>query len=302
LLEHAGEKVLNLNDNMPTVEVAAQLTERHGPFQLVLLQYCAAGPYPSCFQNYSRAQMQAACDAAIERYLAYFTSIGRTTHPRYFMPFAGDFVLGGSQSAKNQFLGTTTVDHAVAYASSRLPDVKVVALNEGMTLDTATGELLNGPYRPYDTAGRDRYIAEVLSKRPYPHEADAHDERQLEAFFREAMPICRENLWRWQSRMKGFPQCHIYLRVPSGYFHFDFSKPEHDWVSADAPRQEPALECSMDLRLLRRILRREAHWNNAEGGCHIDFVRHPDNYLPDVHTLLSFFHVPKAPEPAKVAS
>jgi hypothetical protein len=44
--------------------------------------------------------------------------------------------------------------------------------------------------------------------------------------------------------------------------------------------------------LLKRILLRQSNWNSAEVGCHIDFLRVPDIYLTDVHTLLSFFHMP----------
>ena len=44
------------------------------------------------------------------------------------------------------------------------------------------------------------------------------------------------------------------------------------------------------MRLLKRILKREAHWNNAEIGCHIDFIRVPDTYSPDIHWVLSFLH------------
>lgn len=51
------------------------------------------------------------------------------------------------------------------------------------------------------------------------------------------------------------------------------------------------LQCNMDLRLLRRILDRSSHWNNAEIGCHIEFHRTPNYYSPDIHTALQFFHL-----------
>ena len=51
------------------------------------------------------------------------------------------------------------------------------------------------------------------------------------------------------------------------------------------------LLCSMDTRLLRRILDRISHWNNAEIGCHIEFERKPNYYSPDIHTMLQFYHL-----------
>ena len=51
------------------------------------------------------------------------------------------------------------------------------------------------------------------------------------------------------------------------------------------------LECRLDERLLWRILWRKAGWNNAEIGAHINFVRVPNYYEPDLHTGLQFLHL-----------
>ena len=51
------------------------------------------------------------------------------------------------------------------------------------------------------------------------------------------------------------------------------------------------LECRLDSRLLKRILHKDSHWNNAEIGCHIDFNRSPNYYSPDIHTMLQFLHL-----------
>jgi len=51
------------------------------------------------------------------------------------------------------------------------------------------------------------------------------------------------------------------------------------------------LQCKLDTRLLKRILLKESHWNNAEIGCHIEFHRSPNHYSPDIHTMMQFFHL-----------
>ncbi len=51
------------------------------------------------------------------------------------------------------------------------------------------------------------------------------------------------------------------------------------------------LNCSMDPRLLRRILDRRFNWNSAEIGCHIQFYRTPNEYDINIHTGLSMFHL-----------
>ena len=51
------------------------------------------------------------------------------------------------------------------------------------------------------------------------------------------------------------------------------------------------LECELDLKLLRRILDRKSHWNNAEVGAHVAFKRIPNKADMDAHTCMSFFHL-----------
>ncbi len=51
------------------------------------------------------------------------------------------------------------------------------------------------------------------------------------------------------------------------------------------------LYCNLDLRLLKRILNKKSHWNNAEIGTHINFKRFPNEMDSDVHTCMSFFHL-----------
>ena len=55
--------------------------------------------------------------------------------------------------------------------------------------------------------------------------------------------------------------------------------------------KDRSIICEMDSRLLRRILDKKSHWNNAEIGAHINFTRFPNDMEPDVHTCLSFFHL-----------
>ena len=102
----------------------------------------------------------------------------------------------------------------------------------------------------------------------------------------------RENLWRAQERLGIKPAVTV---VVNG-FPFRMDDPVLFGLAPatfnDPPRfQEPYLKCTMPNALLRRILTREVHWNNAELACDILFDRRPNVFNPDVHTLMSFFHL-----------
>jgi hypothetical protein len=82
------------------------------------------------------------------------------------------------------------------------------------------------------------------------------------------------------NRIKLIPDMDVFIKVEDKSINV---------VSAENPNGQ--IECSLDLRLLRRILDRKSHWNNAEIGCHIELNRIPNYYSPDIHTALQFLHL-----------
>jgi hypothetical protein len=127
----------------------------------------------------------------------------------------------------------------------------------------------------------------------------------------------RSNLWNAQRRFKSAP--HLYISIDD-QFAFSFAEPlsccytldDKNRIQIDRPpldyakvkegsaddwatlgHVENVLFCYMEPDLLRDILYRKVHWNNAEIGCLIRFDRRPNVYMPDVHTLLSYFHLPR---------
>jgi UDP-MurNAc hydroxylase len=279
--------LFNANDNTPNLEAAKRLRDTHGRFTVAQLNYNAAGPFPSCFNNLSESEKHAAHDRTLARNLTHLVELSRILEPEYVMPFAGAYVIGGRQWKKNVYLGTTTWDDAAAFLQRHVPDVKTLVLREGMTFSLSEGSIMNAAYVPIDKSEQSAYIQNTLARKPYPFDSLPVPDM---AWFRETLPIARQRLWGYQERYGVFPDLTMSMRLAEDcFFVFNWSQPataflEHDW------RSQPFLGVSVDLRLLGQILRREEHWNNAEIGCHIDFVRVPDDYLPDVHTLLSFFH------------
>jgi UDP-MurNAc hydroxylase len=292
----SGQSILDTNDNTLTAEAAARLRQRFGRFTVAQLNYNAAGPYPACFNNLSQADKFAEHERVLQRNIAHLAAIARILEPRWVMPFAGAYVLGGKQAIKNSYLGTTTWDDAAARLVRLDPGLRALVMHEGLTFDLATGDFVNGRYVPVDVAAQERYIAEVLAPLRYPHEFDLESGAQevLDAWIRRWLAVARSNLWRMQERFAIAPDCRVYLRLGDRAAELAFGAPEIRFIDNAEARCAPFLEASLDPRLLARILTTAAHWNNAEIGCHIDFWREPNTYHPDVHILLSFLHIPRA--------
>ena len=293
LAMEAGQyKLYNGNDNNLTLEAAEAMRRRHGTFDLALLKYNAASPYPACFFNLDEQRRLAEAARIRERNLEHLVRVTEILQPRCMMPFAGNFVYAGKQWPKNRFLGTTTWDAAAQYVAQHLPAQKMLVMNEGQTYDLASGTIAGSAYKPVDRNAQDKY-AEGLADVTYPYESETLDE-DARARMRSALPIARANLWRMQQQL-GFTQAYnMYVDVADGeYFHFSFADAASGFAASDAPCKRPYLRAAMDPRLLLQILERRAHWNNVEIGGHIDFFRDPDVYYPDVHVMLSFLHVPQ---------
>jgi hypothetical protein len=102
------------------------------------------------------------------------------------------------------------------------------------------------------------------------------------------LTAARANLWRAQERFGFFPD----LTVSINGFAFPM-----DRMNGLPNRDANFIRCRMAQDVLQRLLNREAHYNNLELACLIEFDRRPNVYLPDFHTLMSFFHVPYPKEP-----
>lgn len=298
ILFRAGdETILNTNDNMLTPAAARRLREEVGRITVAQLNYNAAGPFPSCFDHLSLEDKRARHRSLLERNLGHLIDVARELQPEIVMPFAGEFVVGGNLWRKNEVLGSTTCDEAAAAIDRAEIGVQSLLLNEGMTFDLTARVLVDGPYRPVDVVAQAHYVEHVLSRVRFSYEAD--DTAGIDEDIAALLPIARRQLWRKQQQFAVAPALHVYIKLADRYFQIDMSRDEGTFVPLESELRQPYLECAMDQRLLRRILTGRAHWNNAEVGCHVSFRRVPDTYLPDVHTILSFLHVPPpSPQPS----
>lgn len=281
------------NDNNPTLEAAQALRQKHGKFNLAQLKYNAASPYPACFMNLSEEKRLAEAERICARNLDHLVEICRILEPEYVMPFAGSFILAGKQHEKNRYLGTCSWDTAAAFVRKKIPGQNTLVMNEKQSFDLARKRLSPEAYTPIPWEERFAYLEKHLRTIRYPFEQDSPEKaaQDIQASLVEA----RRNLWAAQKRYDYVPKHHVYIELETGFFHIDLSKSDPEFLGTNAPFHRPYLRCRMDSRLLRRILSRQAHWNNAEIGCHIDFYREPDIYEPDLHVMLSFLHGPAVP-------
>ena len=68
-----------------------------------MLNYNAAGPYPSCFDNLSEKEKKNEHDRIIKRNFDYICELVPILEPKSTLPFAGSYIIGGKNSYKNDY-------------------------------------------------------------------------------------------------------------------------------------------------------------------------------------------------------
>tara|TARA_B100002019_G_scaffold131625_1_gene113095 strand:- start:12711 stop:13997 length:1287 start_codon:yes stop_codon:yes gene_type:complete len=284
LIECDGIRAFNTNDNTPTIETCKKIKQKFGHINLAMFNYNAAGPYPSCFNNLTEDEKISEHHRIITRNYENVRDLTQSLEPSFVLPFAGSYVLGGKQYFKNTYLGTSTWDECKSYLDKEnIGETKVIVLNEKQVLDIEKGKA-DGTYKRIDKKHMSEYIENELSNIVYPHEKDEYPEK--DHLLNMIEKASEEMLIRMQ-RFNIQSSFEVVLKVFDVYARIypcfeTYSKFDY---------RENMLLCDLDERLLLRIIKRNAHWNNAEIGAHIDFVRRPNTYEPDLHTGLQFFHL-----------
>ena len=240
-----------------------------------MINYNAAGPYPSCFKNLSEDDKMNAHNSILYRNISHLVECCNILQPKVVLPFAGAYVIGGSHYQKNKFLGTTTLDHCAEQIRT-ISSHKVITLREGDTYDLST-HTSDVPYVSIDPFQQEEYINDKLSQIKYPYQNDAPViKSELNAKVSAAILALSERIIKYKLHVRS---C---IKIFSAGTCFD--------IHPGDPAFGVNLFFYLDERLLLRIIERRSHWNNAEIGCHIDVDRNPNVYEVDAHTLMQFFH------------
>ena len=284
LISCDGVSALNANDNTPTIESASMLREKYGPITLAMLNYNAAGPYPSCFDNLTESEKILESDRILERNFNHVKNIIEAMRPKYMLPFAGAYVIGGDLHFKNKYLGTTTWDECAKWLINKnIEPTKVLLLRENDVLNIEDGTS-DKKYEPINLVEMNRYIEEDLSKIKYPYQLEpAPNKAKIIA----DIEIAAQGMSKRMAYFGISSKFSVILNVFEERYQI-YPVFKHLRIDQDVGDK---LECKLDERLLRNILDRKSHWNNAEIGAHISLNRTPNRYEPDLHTGLQFFHL-----------
>ena len=274
VLENNGVTAINFNDNQPNEEACNFLKNKFKSIDLAMLGYNNAGPYPSCFDNLTNEEKISENKRILKRNFNQLCSIIPILQPRSVLPFAGSYIIGGKNYYKNEYLGSTTWDECAEYLNENLKfDTKVFCLRENQTYDIKNQKQLE-KYEKLDINEMKKYILSLKDKK-YEYEMD---EMPNISKLKDEINLASSRFIDKVKKFKIVLKSNIYLKI----------KDENIQIIKGS-ESNMHLYCDLDLRLLKRILHKKVHWNNAELGTHINFKRIPNKMDVDVHTCMSFF-------------
>ena len=201
VIDNGKEVVVNTNDCPFEIAKfsADAIKEYYKNIDFLLVGYTGAGPYPQCFDMLTDQEKN---DAAIKKKKQFFNqaeSYVNLFQPKFFMPFAGRYTLGGKLADLNDQRGVPDLEEAFDYftVSSNINQKKhkCIILNAQNNFDIST-EKATAPYRKSNLREKINYIKNVLSTIKFDFENKPHV--TLEQINR-LLPKCYE---RFENRRK----------------------------------------------------------------------------------------------------
>ena len=287
MFEYGGIVIVNTNDcPFDLAESAIKANYLHKlNADVLLVGYGGAGPFPQCFEFETEDDKFKAAYEKEKRFLDQAINYINLIRPKAFVPFAGTYILGSRLANLTKFRGVPALRDALQYLSNHINGKsKGLLLEQFDVLDIRKLDKFEGEIHFDKTY--EEYLQEV-SEINLVYDEDKWDDSEIPNLMESAY-----ERFLYKASEIGFSS-KTSLVIRSDIVSYQFSTQQKPRKIENSKRvSEPFLEILVDHNLLHRLLRgpRFAHWNNAEIGSHLHFVRKPDIFERGLHYCMNFFH------------
>ena len=296
VIDNGKEVVVNTNDCPFEIAKfsAGAIKEYYKNIDFLLVGYTGAGPYPQCFDMLTDQEKN---DAAIKKKKQFFNqaeSYVNLFQPKFFMPFAGRYTLGGKLADLNDQRGVPELEEAFDYftVSSNINQKKhnCIILNTQNNFDITTKKA-SAPYKKSDLREKINYIKNVLSTIKFDFENKPHV--TLEQINR-LLPKCYERFENRRKKINYNSDKVILIKIIEDKILVISCNGSGYKIIPETEKKDfkNFVLVELDDRLLNLLLLgpKFAHWNNAEIGSHLQFYRYPDVFERAQYHCLCYFH------------
>lgn len=273
------------------------IKENYGDIDLLMTSYNAASPYPQSFDNFSNEEKLIEKEKIRHKCLDRAVNYCRDLQPNFVLPFAAQRVIGGRNVELNKYTATTSIEKVPRDLGEKLKGnnlkTNIVMLNSESYIDLVKGET-SEEFTPPNQRFKHHYIYNIIAEKPYLFEIEEWFIGSKERI--NLKPVIEIAHKRMMAKMrKSYPglsiEENIYIDVNQEWVYmFKF---EDDTVSTIMRDHlvEPYLKLNLDYSLFKMILEKKAHWNNAEFGSFITYLRKPNIFNRSIHHIISYLHI-----------
>tara|TARA_X000000950_G_C13852380_1_gene635077 strand:+ start:170 stop:1528 length:1359 start_codon:yes stop_codon:yes gene_type:complete len=289
--------ILNIND-CPFDLAQASLKKslkNYKKVDLLLTGYGGAGPYPQCFDNLKTIEKKKEAILKKNNFLRKAINFIELVTPRFYLPFAGRYVLGGKLSSLNNLKGVPELTEAYEFIEKHFAKkdgnkVDPLKLNPGSSYNFENNTY-SSKFMPTDKKHLNIYLKKI-SKKKLLYEKDPMPSLD------HIKELCQTAFSRYLSKNKrlgNFFDTSIYINFKIGIIELSLSKEKLSFLKKGFLKENIKnnyVEYSLDPKLFLRLLRgpKYAHWNNAEIGSHIKYIRKPNIFNRGVYQSICYFH------------
>ena len=267
------------------------ISKQYSNVDLLLVGYNGASDYPSRYDFNDDEKKDEAIKKKLKR-LQNAIDYVNLINPKFYLPFAGRYVLGGKLTPFMKYKGESTMDEAFNYLSQNIDQKnnKGIILNSKSYFDLDTQQI-SEEYIPENEIDRENYIQNTLSKLKLDYENDSfptlnsllelipksylkfEKTRKIINFLTDTVILIELN----KNKLLLIPLDGSGFKIIQSNESINFKK---------------FIFLSLDLRLLFNILQnpKKFNWNNAAIGCHISWKRVPNIYDRSLMYCLNSLH------------
>lgn len=284
LFDSGETKILNTNDS--PFDLAKHTIIKNNlveEIDLLLVGYAGAGPYPQCF-DLEPDVMQKEIAAKKKKFLDFAVNYVDLVKPKFYIPFAGTYILGGKLSALNNQRGVPTLSEAITY------------IDKNISVSSCTGVEMQ-QFDQFDISA-ERHIRahnilelsdtlDIISGREYsfPENVPCRDIDHLVAQAYQRFSSVGDQISLDSTTL---------VEISTDKVQIVFSRNQEPQINMNwkSPVGAASLKIELQHNLLLALLNgpRWAHWNNAEIGSHLKFRRQNVEFERELGHALYFFH------------
>ena len=278
---------VNLNDCMQPmmIETTKKIKKKFNNIDILLVNYNSAHSYPQNILNIEYEKKIKIGNHIKQLNLEKSSKYIKELQPKFFIPFAGEYLISGKKYKLNKVKGTNSQKECFDFFQNSDFRNQLVMLNYGKNFEGNTIPEFKKE-KNIDQVEYEKKISKIL----YEYEnLDLPKKEEIEYLSKKAF----DNILKKKDIFQINFDHILYIEYYNKFISLDFDKKEIKFQNEVSSGNKDYTILHLNEKLLLNLLKgpRYAHWNNADIGSHIDYTKsNISEYNYKLFNILAYYH------------